>query len=412
MSTGLPPPSVMLDLELAERLVEQMRREPASVAGVSGLSRLAGAGASRINEIFRVHYHSTPAAVLRRIRIETAAKEVLRSDRPLLDIAFEAGFESASAFHESFRRETSMTPGDYRALRDSASFTLILPRDYSPRYALRMAGRDSESVLEQVRGDTIVRALAHRGGDAVLTIRLERGKAICAVTGQAMDAGGVATAHRYARRILGLTGEPGAFERRGLSDPDLARLIAGRRGLRIPQTATVFEALVWAIVGQQVNLSFAYRLRRTLIGLAGSPVEGGLRAHPTPEQVGNLDYSDLTSRQFSRGKAGYLIDASRRVAAGELDVEAFPFQPATVVHKTLLATRGIGEWTSNYVMMRGCGFADCVPAGDTGLSSGLTDFLELDHRPDAKETIELMKRFAPHRSLATFHLWMLKGDAA
>jgi AraC family transcriptional regulator, regulatory protein of adaptative response / DNA-3-methyladenine glycosylase II len=61
----------------------------------------------------------------------------------------------------------------------------------------------------------------------------------------------------------------------------------------------------------------------------------------------------------------------------------------------------------NYVMMRGLGFADCVPYGDTGVTSGLQKLLALDTRPDAEATRRLMLPFAPYRSLATAHLWQL-----
>jgi 3-methyladenine DNA glycosylase/8-oxoguanine DNA glycosylase len=56
-------------------------------------------------------------------------------------------------------------------------------------------------------------------------------------------------------------------------------------------------------------------------------------------------------------------------------------------------------------MMRGCGLADCVPLGDSGLATALEHFHGLDHRPDQAETDALMQTFRPYRSLATFHFW-------
>jgi 3-methyladenine DNA glycosylase/8-oxoguanine DNA glycosylase len=61
-------------------------------------------------------------------------------------------------------------------------------------------------------------------------------------------------------------------------------------------------------------------------------------------------------------------------------------------------------------MMRGFGFADCVPVGDTGLGTALERFFALDARPDAQAVRTLMQPFAPFRSLATFHLWLSLGD--
>jgi 3-methyladenine DNA glycosylase/8-oxoguanine DNA glycosylase len=46
-----------------------------------------------------------------------------------------------------------------------------------------------------------------------------------------------------------------------------------------------------------------------------------------------------------------------------------------------------------------------VPAGDSALATSLQSYFRLDHRPDADETLRLMKAFAPWRSLATAHFW-------
>lgn len=269
-----------------------------------------------------------------------------------------------------------------------------LPRGYRAEYPLRYFGRDAESLSERVEGARITKAFIDGGRPKVVTIELA--KNVANVTGP----------RKVVDRMLGLHHDPAPFERRIARDPKLAPLIAGRRGLRIPMTPTVFEGIVWAIAGQQVNLAFAYKLRRVVTELAGTRA-GSLIAHPDAAAVARLDYDDLTRRQFSRRKAEYLIDTARLIAGGALDVEAMPDQNAEEVFARLLAIRGFGEWSANYVMMRACGFPDCVPYGDSGLAAGLRRFFALDAKPTRDETAELMAPFAPYRSLATFHFWNL-----
>ena len=73
----------------------------------------------------------------------------------------------------------------------------------------------------------------------------------------------------------------------------------------------------------------------------------------------------------------------------------------------------MGPWTTHYVLMRGCGFGDCVPLGDAGLTLALQRQFALERRPSVRETADAMAPFAPYRSLATFHLWAsLKGVPA
>src|SRR5690606_7782213 len=162
--------------------------------------------------------------------------------------------------------------------------------------------------------------------------------------------------------------------------------------------ATGFDALCWAIIGQQINLAFASALRRELIELAG-PAIGRMRAHPAPAAVARIDLADLTRRRYSRSKAEYLLTAAQATADG-----------AVAAERRLTELRGIGTWTARYMLMRGAGFADCAPVGDVALAAALQRHVGAAARPAPAEVDALMRPFAPHRSLATFHLWASLKD--
>jgi 3-methyladenine DNA glycosylase/8-oxoguanine DNA glycosylase len=148
-----------------------------------------------------------------------------------------------------------------------------------------------------------------------------------------------------------------------------------------------------------------------VIELAGIAAGERLRAHPEAAAVAALDYEDLTRRQFSRRKAEYIIDTARAIAAGDVDLDALAAGSAPAAERRLLDVRGIGPWSAQYMLMRGFGFGDCVPAGDSGLATALARFFRLEERPDATGTRRLMERFAPYRTLATFHLWTSLGES-
>jgi AraC family transcriptional regulator, regulatory protein of adaptative response / DNA-3-methyladenine glycosylase II len=173
------------------------------------------------------------------------------------------------------------------------------------------------------------------------------------------------------------------------------------------RTPGVLDGLLWSIIGQQINLPFACLLKRRLVENTGTALPGGLHSLPTAEAIARLEPADLRPWQYSRQKAEYLIGAARLVATGELDLAALPAMSATRAERTLLAVRGLGPWSVNYIMMRSLGFADCVPMGDTGVTSGLQTLFSLEERPDADATRRLMSVFSPHRSLATAHLWQI-----
>ena len=213
-------------------------------------------------------------------------------------------------------------------------------------------------------------------------------------------------AHRVVIGLLGLDDDASAFARlaRKLG---LARLVNGREQLRISRTPSIYEGVLWSIIGQQINFPFACLLKRRLFELAGTAIGAGLIAPPLPAEVARLEVSDLVPLQFSRQKADYVISVSRLIADGKLDLEALRNGSATRAERALLEVRGLGPWSVNYIMMRALGFADCVPYGDTGVTSGLQSLLKLETRPDIDATRRLMAVFSPHRSLATAHLWQL-----
>lgn len=394
-------------LESIETLVGEVRANPAAFADARAVVQRSGFGTTRVFELFRQFYHTTPAELLLRARVEAAKQKLLSTEAPLATVAYDAGFETLSSFHENFRRLNGLTPAGYRELRTAMSFEVALPAGFLLGYLRRALSRDTQSVTERLEGDTYTTAVRLGGEPAVLKLQLTADRVQVEVAEFAKRGPLIAAeAHALVIALLGLDQDAAAFSRlaRKLG---LGRLVTGRPELRISQTPSVFDGLLWSIVGQQINFPFACLLKRRLIERAGTPLENGLYAPPTPDAVASLAPDDLLPLQYSRQKADYVIATSRLVAEGKLDLAALRTMSAARAERTLLAVRGLGPWSVNYLMMRALGFADCVPLGDTGVTSGLQSLLKLDERPDVDGTRRLMAVFSPYRSLATAHLWQL-----
>lgn len=380
------------ELESLEALVVQVRQNPAKFACVPDLADALGVGATKIHELFRTHYHTTPGDFLSQARLELARTRLLGTDEGIAQTAYEVGFESLSVFNENFKKRLGLTPSEYRALPGVEKFTVHLPCGYNVDRFLRSFGRDSQSPTERVEGKSAIfvtpKAILVRIGiwDSV-EVSVEKGRGV--------------DAYETLATLLGLSQEPKAFEQLAI-ERGFGRLIEAREGARISQTYSLFDGLLWAIVGQQINLPFAFALRRRLYEKCGEPVGDGLFATPSPDRIANLDLAELLPLQFSQRKAEYVIGVAK-LGLGWL--EAIEGMSATRAFQTLTRTRGLGVWSTNYILMRALGFADCVPYGDTGLTAGLIGLCDLDHKPDIKEIERLMEPFAPYRSLATYHLW-------
>lgn len=393
------------NVALFEGLAARVASAPETFADASALARVAGVSLTKLGDLFRNHAHLAPASWLRRVRVKHAAGELLAGKDRVAEIGFGAGFESESVFHRQFLSQMRMTPGAYRALDGARVFLLHLPAGYRAREVLAYHGRDPLAVSERSEGNRIWKALHTDDGPAVLEISIESGQAWVKVyAGRRMSRHSMTALHGAALKILALTQDVSTFESRH------ADFVKSRRGLRMPLLPTGFDALCWGIIGQQINVKFAASLRREMVELAGEKI-GEMRAHPTPGRVANIDMGALTSRRYSRSKASYLLDAAAAVASGRLKVENLSEGSAIAAEKSLTAQRGIGTWTARYVLMRG-GFADAAPVGDSALANALQRLHKLPDRPDGDQTARLMSAFAPHRSLATIHLWTSLKEAS
>jgi AraC family transcriptional regulator of adaptative response / DNA-3-methyladenine glycosylase II len=400
------------DVALFEGLCARVRAAPDGFGDASDLARACGVSLGKLEDLMRTHGHATPAAWLRRERVRAACGLLLDTQERVVEVGHAAGFASESVFHRQFLGLTRMTPGAFRGLDGARVFQLQLPHGYRDREILGYHARDPESPAEKAFGRQIVKALQTPAGAVVLEIQLERDAAWCQLhTQKALSRDCMRFVHGAALRMLGLRCDVTGFEHRAERDPKMAALVAVRPGLRLPLTPNTFEGLCWAIIGQQINVSFASALRRELLMLAGEEI-AGMRAHPAPERVAALEVAELTRRRYSRSKAEYLIGAARAVATGAFAPEAMSDGSAVAAERQLLKQHGIGKWTARYTLMRGAGFADCAPVGDVALAAALQKLVAADERPDAAEVDRLMQPWAPHRSLATCHLWASLKEAA
>lgn len=287
---------------------------------------------------------------------------------------------------------------------------LDLPAGYRTQDVLAFHSRDAEGLAEQVSEAGLRKGVLIDGVPVVLEVAFAADVACCTV-----DADGELTeallqhAREALRGILGLRIDPAAFGGFVRDDPVLGPVVARQPGLRIVQSATIFEALTWAIIGQQINLPFAISLRRTFVKLAGRPHASGLWCYPEAQDVARLALEDLTSRKFSRAKAETLLRFAGLVADGTVALDRD--RPVDEVVQELLAIKGIGPWTVNYALLRGYGYPDCSLEGDVAIRTAFYRLLGGEERPGIAATEKLLARYAPHRTMAAAYLWASLADS-
>lgn len=283
-----------------------------------------------------------------------------------------------------------------------------LPANYRHADVLAFHGRDAQSTAELVQGQCLRKGLMLRGCPAVVEIVLEQAEARCTlwVDGPA-SAAAMAEFEGLSRRLLGLHMDVDAFEALHGEHPELGALVLAQSGLRVPMAATPFEALTWAVTGQQINVGVASQLRRRLILLGGRQHSSGLWCHPDAAGVAALAETALREAKFSIAKTQTIVTISRMVSEGRLPLDDWMAMPLAVpaMEAALLSIKGVGPWTVNYTLLRGFGHADGSLHGDVAVRNALQRVLGQSDKLTAAQTEAWLKPFAPWRSLVAAHLW-------
>jgi AraC-like DNA-binding protein len=99
---------------IAKQIYAGIREDPQSSVDVSELSHKFGISATSIRNHFQCVYGESIASVLKRERMESAAKLLSESDLMVSEIALAVGYENQSKFAAAFRSFADDAPLEYR----------------------------------------------------------------------------------------------------------------------------------------------------------------------------------------------------------------------------------------------------------------------------------------------------------
>jgi len=269
----------------------------------------------------------------------------------------------------------------------------------------RLLNHPRQVVARVEPGPVYVRALEHKGRTGLVLVR-ETGEGVAVALAGDLDP---ADTLNQVRQAFALDLDLAAFvAHMDAADPVMAALARQYSGARPIRPFDLWESLAWAIIGQQVNVTFAYALKDALVRLSGRSF-AGYQAFPGPEAVANLRYEDLQAEKFTRKKAEYIIDLARALVQGKLDLQALVALPPKESLSALVKLRGVGVWTAECLRMD-AGALDAFPADDIGIRNAVQRCYGLDRQPTAADVRALGASWAPYQALACFYLWLRLRD--
>ncbi|WP_339238222.1 DNA-3-methyladenine glycosylase [Oceanobacillus sp. FSL W7-1281] len=201
------------------------------------------------------------------------------------------------------------------------------------------------------------------------------------------------------------------FYESGRQDLLLKPAIERFYGLRIMGLNDLFEGLCWGILGQQINLKFAYTLKRQFVEKFGEHLDYNGKNYwvfPSYEKISKLTAEDMADIKMTKRKREYIIGVAKLMANGDLSKEnLLHVDDLKQAEKELIRIRGIGPWTANYVLMRCLRYPDAFPIDDVGLINAIQFVKGMERKPTKAEIRELSAAWSTWEAYATFYLWRM-----
>jgi AraC family transcriptional regulator of adaptative response / DNA-3-methyladenine glycosylase II len=381
--------------------------------GVTGLASSLGYSERHLNRLFTDELGAGPLAVARARRAHTARTLIETTDLAITEVAFAAGFSSVRQFNETVREVFASSPSELRRgsarsrLHDVSGngadaggcVQLRLPvrAPFAGGPLLAFLGARAIPGIEAWDGIVYRRTMALPDGPGVVALRAGDDHVSASLRLEAWT--DLAVAVQRLRRLLDLDADPVAVDGALAEEPGLSLLAAAVPGRRAPASVDPYETAVRAVVGQQVSVAGARTVAARIVEAVGEPLGGPLVVDDeqlTAVFPGPARLRAAPDTCFSMPAARR--DTVRRIAAA-VDDGVVRLDPGVDVEEAragLLALKGIGPWTADYVAMRGLGDPDRFLPSDLGVRHAL-GALGLD--PAAAD------RWAPWRSYAVHHLW-------
>jgi DNA-3-methyladenine glycosylase II len=285
------------------------------------------------------------------------------------------------------------------------TYKIPIPKNFSFQECLWFLDRNYDDCLHEVRPDVVRKAIFIHDEPTLIEITDRDNFLIISVL---IGGNSEKEILEFVKDWFDFDRDLSSFYQLLEKDSDLKYMTTDYRGLRLMGIPDLFEALCWSIIGQQINLTFAYKLKRRFTEAYGTKLtygESDYYLFPKPEIVASIKVEDLLPLQFSNRKAEYLIEIAKQFVSGNISKEILSSHTTSEAIRLLVSVRGIGEWTANYALMKSLKRLECVTYGDVGLYNALHKVKGFPKRPSREELDLFFVNFKNWEAYTVFYLW-------
>jgi len=143
------------------------------------------------------------------------------------------------------------------------------------------------------------------------------------------------------------------------ADPALKTAVGMYPGLRVLRQEP-WEAICSFIISQNNNIPRIKGIIERFCALFGEHIAGDDYAFPSAEKIAALEPADLAPVRAGF-RAKYIVDAARKTAAGELDLERLSCLPLNEARAALMTIKGVGPKVADCALLYGFHRLDAFP---------------------------------------------------
>jgi AraC family transcriptional regulator of adaptative response / DNA-3-methyladenine glycosylase II len=334
------------------------------------------------------------------------------SNHSITDVAFASGFGSLRQFNQVFKEIFDRTPTEIRRVAsdvmpgDRTTLLLRYRKPFDFLQLLEFLRHRAIPGVEAVTQESYSRTFRTGRGCGYFHVRENPQRSALELFIDCDDIRCFMEIHNRVRRMFDLDTDFSVINDRFGQDALLSRGMRDNHVPRLPMAFDAFEFMVRAILGQQITVKAA-TLAGRVAASAGQKVgedfpEGLELFFPNAKEVAAMPLAGLGLTQTRQ-------ETLKRAVRAVLDglVSLSPNQPFESFREAFVTLKGVGDWTANYMAMRGLGMIDAFPAADLGIIKAMT---RNGRRPSVGQILEQSEAWRPYRAYAALCLWNIKEN--
>ena len=289
---------------------------------------------------------------------------------------------------------------------------LPLPKEFNFELNYQFLERSPRELLHRLGERSVIKLLKVGDEKVLFSVKAGNKKLIVSFLNGDPPKSAKAQVHRFVNEWFDLDTDLKPFYKMASGDPLLGNLVKKYYGYRILGQPDLFESLIWAVLGQQINLQFAYTLKQRFVQHFGERLFWGNESYylfPTPTLVAELKSEMLLPLQFSRQKSLYTITIAETFASGQISRQMLEGLPLTEAKEKLMKIKGVGNWTANYALMKTFHYPDAFPLEDAGLHNAIKNLKKMDRKPSIEEVKRIFRKYKGWEAYATLYFWKSLG---